>query len=314
MAPRRYTGWQLLFFILLQFCLSQEETTEVRKGYARAKAEVVQSRQQTDDNGSRRAVKRGQSETFNGTDGIGTSSSQTEGQPGKVTQVLEQPTGNRDQESYAPPHLPDCTQCCRGDFGQRGYLGPPGPPGPIGLPGNYGNNGNNGVPGRDGPKGENGDKGEIGPRGERGVQGLKGEKGSHGIPSELQIAFMASLATHFTNENSGIIFSSVETNIGNFFDVMTGRFHAPVTGAYFFTFSMMKHEDVDQVHVYLMHNGNTVITMYSYEAKGKHDTAGNSAVLKLVKDDEVWVRMGTGALHGDHQRFCTFSGFLLFEN
>ncbi|MGH0186501.1 UNVERIFIED_CONTAM: hypothetical protein FKN15_022009 [Acipenser sinensis] len=51
-----------------------------------------------------------------------------------------------------------------------------------------------------------------------------------------------------------------------------------------------------------------------YEAKGKHDTAGNSAVLKLVKDDEVWVRMGTGALHGDHQRFCTFSGFLLFEN
>jgi len=41
---------------------------------------------------------------------------------------------------------------------------------------------------------------------------------------------MASLATHFTNQNSGIIFSSVETNIGNFFDVMTGRFGAPVSG------------------------------------------------------------------------------------
>lgn len=41
---------------------------------------------------------------------------------------------------------------------------------------------------------------------------------------------MASLATHFSNQNSGIIFSSVETNIGNFFDVMTGRFGAPVSG------------------------------------------------------------------------------------
>lgn len=41
---------------------------------------------------------------------------------------------------------------------------------------------------------------------------------------------MASMATHFSNQNSGIIFSSVETNVGNFFDVMTGRFSAPVNG------------------------------------------------------------------------------------
>lgn len=43
---------------------------------------------------------------------------------------------------------------------------------------------------------------------------------------------MASMATHFSNQNSGIIFSSVETNVGNFFDVMTGRFGAPVNGEY----------------------------------------------------------------------------------
>lgn len=48
--------------------------------------------------------------------------------------------------------------------------------------------------------------------------------------SFLQVAFMASMATHFSNQNSGIIFSSVETNVGNFFDVMTGRFGAPVNG------------------------------------------------------------------------------------
>ncbi|XP_006896870.1 PREDICTED: complement C1q tumor necrosis factor-related protein 3 [Elephantulus edwardii] len=145
----------------------------------------------------------------------------------------------------------------------------------------------------------------------RGYQGPPGPPGPPGIPDK--IAFMASLATHFSNQNSGIIFSSVETNIGNFFDVMTGRFGAPVSGVYFFTFSMMKHEDVEEVYVYLMHNGNTVFSMYSYETKGKSDTSSNHAVLKLAKGDEVWLRMGNGALHGDHQRFSTFAGFLLFE-
>uniref|UniRef100_A0A8C0SBP8 Complement C1q tumor necrosis factor-related protein 3 n=4 Tax=Canidae TaxID=9608 RepID=A0A8C0SBP8_CANLF len=208
---------------------------------------------------------------------------------------------------------PDCSKCCHGEYSFRGYQGPPGPPGPPGIPGNHGNNGNNGATGHEGAKGEKGDKGDLGPRGERGQHGPKGEKGYPGIPPELQIAFMASLATHFSNQNSGIIFSSVETNIGNFFDVMTGRFGAPVSGVYFFTFSMMKHEDVEEVYVYLMHNGNTVFSMYSYETKGKSDTSSNHAVLKLAKGDEVWLRMGNGALHGDHQRFSTFAGFLLFE-
>ncbi|XP_062828572.1 complement C1q tumor necrosis factor-related protein 3 isoform X3 [Anolis carolinensis] len=213
-----------------------------------------------------------------------------------------------------PQTPPECG--CRGDFGFRGYQGPsgpPGPPGPAGMPGNHGNNGNNGAPGMEGTKGDKGDKGELGPRGERGNHGPKGEKGYPGIPPELQVAFMASMATHFSNQNSGIIFSSVETNVGNFFDVMTGRFGAPVNGVYFFTFNMMKHEDVEEVYVYLMHNGNTVFSLYSYESKGKTDSSSNSAVLKLAKGDEVWLRMGNGALHGDHQRFSTFAGFLLFE-
>uniref|UniRef100_A0A8D0RQZ5 C1q and TNF related 3 n=1 Tax=Sus scrofa TaxID=9823 RepID=A0A8D0RQZ5_PIG len=89
--------------------------------------------------------------------------------------------------------------------------------------------------------------------------------------------------------------------------------YLPFSGVYFFTFSMMKHEDVEEVYVYLMHNGNTVFSMYSYETKGKSDTSSNHAVLKLAKGDEVWLRMGNGALHGDHQRFSTFAGFLLFE-
>ncbi|XP_053557167.1 complement C1q tumor necrosis factor-related protein 3 [Bombina bombina] len=309
MALNRLTNWWLLAFFALPFCLCQEENMEVRRRSNKPVARVVESRHQRTGNiGPSREVV---GERIHLIEGLENNSSTNKILMRQEIDDLEQ-TSHRVQT----PQQPDCSSCCRGDFGYRMHQtvsGPPGLPGPAGIPGNHGNNGNNGLPGQEGSKGEKGDKGDMGPRGERGHIGVKGEKGYPGVPPELQVAFMASMATHFSNINSGIIFSSVETNVGNFFDVMTGRFSAPVTGVYYFTFYMLKHEEVEDVYVYLMHNGNTIVSMYSYESKGKQDTSGNNAVLKLSKGDEVWLRMGTGALHGDHQRYCTFCGFLLFE-
>ncbi|XP_073486479.1 complement C1q tumor necrosis factor-related protein 3 isoform X2 [Aquarana catesbeiana] len=360
--------FSLLALFALPFCLSQEEQTEVRRRTIKPVARIVGSHQQRMGSNVPTREVVGERNLLVETFSISTSTDEV---------LLKQEIDDLEQTSHRvqTPQQPDCNNCCRGDFGYRYHqpiAGPPGLPGPPGIPGNHGNNGNNGATGQDGPKGEKGDKGDMGPRGERGHIGIKGEKGFPGVPSELQATFMASMATHFSNINSGIIFSSVETNIGNFFDVMTGRFTAPITGVYFFTFSMLKHEEVEDVYVYLMHNGNTIVSMYrvklpdtraskntslhvlvfalllttnypdrylpdylngalyprcptlagtglalphylSFESKGKQDTSGNNAVLKLSKDDEVWLRMGTGALHGDHQRYCTFCGFLLFE-
>ncbi|XP_069778859.1 complement C1q tumor necrosis factor-related protein 3-like [Narcine bancroftii] len=318
MALKSFECWSLLFLLFLPFCLCQEEYSEVSVKVITNLTKVVENHEAS------RYLKSGQNEAANHTSGVNsrpTAADKTEKVQKKPkrkkieTKVIEQPTSISIQEQHEiverPSHL-DCNHCCyRGEPGPRGW---PGPPGQSGIPGNHGNNGNNGLPGREGVKGDLGNKGDMGPRGERGIQGIKGEKGQAGIPSELKVAFMASMATHFTNQNSGIIFSSVETNVGSYFDVMTGRFSAPIAGVYFFIFNMMKHEDVEETTVYLMHNGNAIITMYSSESKGKHDTAGNSGVLKLDTGDEVWLRMGNGALHGDHQRYCTFSGFLLFES
>ncbi|XP_075399114.1 complement C1q tumor necrosis factor-related protein 3 [Tenrec ecaudatus] len=309
--------WYLLALLCLPWCLCEDEYMEVRGRAKKAVARIVQSHQQTGRSHARREKVRERSHPRSGTVDNTTSTDVKPLGPAELPHPevddLAQIAPLWAQSPQAGGLPPDCSKCCHGDYSFRGYQGPPGPPGPPGIPGNHGNNGNNGATGHEGAKGEKGDKGDLGPRGERGQHGPKGEKGYPGIPPELQIAFMASLATHFSNQNSGIIFSSVETNIGNFFDVMTGRFGAPVSGVYFFTFSMMKHEDVEEVYVYLMHNGNTVFSMYSYETKGKSDTSSNHAVLKLAKGDEVWLRMGNGALHGDHQRFSTFAGFLLFE-
>ncbi|XP_004059030.5 complement C1q tumor necrosis factor-related protein 3 isoform X1 [Gorilla gorilla gorilla] len=317
MLWRQLVYWQLLALFFLPFCLCQDEYMEVSGRTNKVVARIVQSHQQTGRSGSRREKVRERSHPKTGTVDNNTSTDLKSLRPDELPHPevddLAQITTFWGQSPQTGGLPPDCSKCCHGDYSFRGYQGPPGPPGPPGIPGNHGNNGNNGATGHEGAKGEKGDKGDLGPRGERGQHGPKGEKGYPGIPPELQIAFMASLATHFSNQNSGIIFSSVETNIGNFFDVMTGRFGAPVSGVYFFTFSMMKHEDVEEVYVYLMHNGNTVFSMYSYEMKGKSDTSSNHAVLKLAKGDEVWLRMGNGALHGDHQRFSTFAGFLLFE-
>nr|XP_033785110.1 complement C1q tumor necrosis factor-related protein 3 [Geotrypetes seraphini] len=311
MALQDFIKWHLLFLLVLPFCLCQDEHIEVRRRYYKPVVKVVQSHHQlTGNSSSSREMIGERSQPVNRTFDGNSSSDQNWLIPEVPVDDVTETTSDRVQVPSGGQEQTDCSHCCRGDFAYRGYQGPPGPPG---MPGNHGNNGNNGATGQEGQRGEKGDKGDLGTRGERGNQGLKGEKGHPGIPPELQVAFMASMATHFSNQNSGIIFSSVETNIGGFFDVMTGRFGAPVTGVYFFTFSMLKHEDVDDVYVYLMHNGNTMISMYSFEMKGKQDTSGNSAVLRLSKDDEVWLRMGTGALHGDHQRYCTFAGFLLFE-
>ncbi|XP_061463416.1 complement C1q tumor necrosis factor-related protein 3 isoform X2 [Rhineura floridana] len=300
MASKDFLNWSLLaLLLLLRFCLCQDEYMEVSRRSNDPVAKVLQSHHQTGHKGpSSRELLRQRSRlvewTVENDDGNSPSTDQNALKP---------------ETTQSGPQSP--LECgCRGDSGFRCYQGPPGPPG---MPGNHGNNGNNGAPGTEGSKGDKGDKGDLGPRGDRGNHGPKGEKGYPGVPPELQVAFMASMATHFSNQNSGIIFSSVETNVGNFFDVMTGRFGAPINGVYFFTFNMMKHEDVEEVYVYLMHNGNTVFSLYSYESKGKSDSSSNSAVLKLAKGDEVWLRMGNGALHGDHQRFSTFAGFLLFE-
>ncbi|XP_041436535.1 complement C1q tumor necrosis factor-related protein 3-like [Xenopus laevis] len=308
MASTRISIWWLLALIILQFCLCQDEHTEVRRRFNKPVARVVESRHQQKSNNAPSREVVGQLDQL--VEAFANNSSAD-------TVLMRQEVDDLEQPSHRvqTPQQTECS-CCRGEFGHRYQQPVPGPPGltgPPGIPGNHGNNGNNGATGQEGAKGEKGDKGDMGPRGERGHIGGKGEKGYPGVPPELQVAFMASMATHFSNINSGIIFSSVETNIGNFFDVMTGRFSAPVTGIYFFTFSILKHEEVEDVYVYLMHNGNTIVSMYSYETKGKQDTSGNSAVLKLAKEDEVWLRMGTGALHGDHQRYCTFCGFLLFE-
>ncbi|XP_048360123.1 complement C1q tumor necrosis factor-related protein 3 isoform X1 [Sphaerodactylus townsendi] len=313
MAPKDFLTWSLLTLLLfLRFCLCQDEHMEVSGRSNDPVAKVLQSHHQTGHKGSSsRELLKQKSRLFEWTveeeDGNVPSTDPNALKP-EVDDVAQTTSDRVQTAQNGPQSPPECG--CRGDFGYRAYQGPPGPPG---MPGNHGNNGNNGAPGMEGSKGDKGDKGDLGPRGERGNHGPKGEKGYPGIPPELQVAFMASMATHFSNQNSGIIFSSVETNIGNFFDVMTGRFGAPVDGVYFFTFNMMKHEDVEDVYVYLMHNGNTVFSLYSYESKGKMDTSSNSVVLKLAKGDEVWLRMGNGALHGDHQRFSTFAGFLLFE-
>ncbi|XP_032888486.1 complement C1q tumor necrosis factor-related protein 3 isoform X1 [Amblyraja radiata] len=317
MALKSFECCSLLFFLFLPFCLCQEEYSEVSETVIANLTIVVENHEAS------RYLKSGETEAANHTSGVNsrpTAAGKTEKVQKKPkrkkieTKVIEQPTSVSIQEQQEVVDRPpsECSHCCyRGEPGNRGW---PGPPGLSGIPGNHGNNGNNGLPGREGVKGDLGNKGGMGPRGERGVQGIKGMKGQAGIPSELKVAFMASMATHFTNQNSGIIFSSVETNVGNYFDVMTGRFSAPIAGVYFFIFNMMKHEDVEETTVYLMHNGNAIITMFSSESKGKHDTAGNSGVVKLDTGDEVWLRMGNGALHGDHQRYCTFSGFLLFES
>ncbi|XP_078699822.1 uncharacterized protein LOC144926694 [Branchiostoma floridae x Branchiostoma belcheri] len=220
--------------------------------------------------------------------------------------------------------------CQKGDPGPSGPPGNPGTPGPSGIPGNHGNNGNNGLPGATGPPGEPGLKGDRGMMGEKGktgapgipgVLGSKGSRGERGPPGQpgsvgtmtTKTAFSVGLTVDMNvQRDTDVVFDKVFTNIGGGYNVTTGRFTAPVHGAYYFSFHGYDYYASFNMWVKLLHNGREVVSIIDYDIDDTHDTASNSVILELAADDQVWLQLHAGHVIAGFKHTCTFSGYLLF--
>ncbi|XP_022107342.1 complement C1q tumor necrosis factor-related protein 3-like [Acanthaster planci] len=222
-----------------------------------------------------------------------------------------------------------CCNLCH----QQGQTGSPGIPGIPGVPGNNGSPGPSGPKGEQGlglpgPKGDVGDRGQKGDRGERGHQGLvgklgpPGEKGEKGEPGESTlvtpkppsiVAFSAFLSTHFRGGNGDVVvFSNVETNIGDDYNSQTGVFTCSVAGVYYFSVNLMSLNNDAGVYHHLKKNRQTIITLHDNQQNFHHQSS-NSAILILAVGDTVWLEAGgqSRGIYGDSRHFSDFSGFLI---
>lgn len=130
------------------------------------------------------------------------------------------------------------------------------------------------------------------------------------VTSPKRVAFMVKRTTRLTGSSSHLIdikFDKVITNIGNGFDPHTSHFTAPLNGTYHFAMSYLSNKDY--ADVYLCVNGAIVLEMYGVNNAG---TGSGVAILHLVKDDQVWLKLDPGDVM--HPNYNSFTGYLMFED
>ncbi|XP_035664519.1 complement C1q tumor necrosis factor-related protein 3-like [Branchiostoma floridae] len=196
----------------------------------------------------------------------------------------------------------------KGEQGATGRQGPKGDLGTIGA---------RGVPGKlgpSGPKGEKGHRGERGPVGERGPPGS-----SPPAPSVVAFSVARTADVSKTSSDTLVTYDIVITNVGGAFNTGTGKFVAVISGVYFFTFTgKTDYKPKFHYKAHLMKNEEIVVSLHENNGNlGQHNSGSNSAVLRLLPGDQVWVRLDgdgrslVGTKNHEGSRFLTFSGFLI---
>ncbi|XP_078664987.1 caprin-2-like [Branchiostoma floridae x Branchiostoma belcheri] len=195
-------------------------------------------------------------------------------------------------------------------------------PGPVGPKGDMGPKGPAGTPGEAGVRGAPGKLGPVGPRGERGDKGERGPAGEKGAPGTSPpaphlVAFSVARTTSLDRSSSDTVltYDVILSNEGAAYNEGTGKFVATVGGVYFFTFTGMTQSPANSHYfLRLMKNGEKMVGLYeNNRGISQNQSGSNSAILRLLPRDEVWVEMDKGAdtLHSNDNRYLTFTGFLI---
>ena len=117
-----------------------------------------------------------------------------------------------------------------------------------------------------------------------------------------------------------ITYDSLTTNIGNGMDASTGKFTAPTSGLYMFTFSAVSaHTNTAEVTIYVYKNSTSIFLIDDEEDKKSGANERNIAyswMFDLSMGDTVSLVMGSGGLHaeGGNTDQAHFTGHLLHAN
>ncbi|XP_060678233.1 complement C1q-like protein 4 [Hemiscyllium ocellatum] len=92
-----------------------------------------------------------------------------------------------------------------------------------------------------------------------------------------------------------VIYDQVTINKGLAYNTVTGFFTAPVPGVYQFTYSLLAQMTSERTAVYLMRNDESQSYLHSILKSGQAQSSSMDTILSLNRDDQVWVRLGTGS-------------------
>ena len=113
-----------------------------------------------------------------------------------------------------------------------------------------------------------------------------------------------------------IVYDTVFVNTGNHYNNSDGKFTAPVTGVYFFSFGCIKNGNNNLARLYLYKNGSSNFTEDRHlrmptGGDGYGENGAITYIVSLTKNDYVQVYISEGTIHADNDNYTYFNGYLI---
>jgi len=113
-----------------------------------------------------------------------------------------------------------------------------------------------------------------------------------------------------------IVYDTVFVNTGNHYNNSDGKFTAPVTGVYFFSFGCIKSGNSNLARLYLRKNGSSNFTEDRHlrmptGGDGYGENGAITYIVSLTASDYVQVYLSEGTVHADNDNYTYFNGYLI---
>ena len=113
-----------------------------------------------------------------------------------------------------------------------------------------------------------------------------------------------------------IVYDSVFVNTGGHYNNSDGKFTAPVTGVYFFSFGCIKSGNSNLARLYLRKNGSSNFTEDRHlrmptGGDGYGENGAITYIVSLTANDYVQVYISEGTIHADNDNYTYFNGYLI---
>ncbi|KAL4229010.1 hypothetical protein ACF0H5_012048 [Mactra antiquata] len=139
------------------------------------------------------------------------------------------------------------------------------------------------------------------------------------VDTAVPPAFTAYLSHYYNAMSIGdtIVFDKTLTNVGGYYNLTTGRFTAPLSGLYIFSFIIETKHAVDTAVRLVVDGNNALDAVVEPRHNEQNLQGGNVGILTLSEGQQVWIQIyntGGQTLEGGNiYRFTTFTGALLSE-